>query len=136
MKKTTTNVNNNSNTTKVICQNCGAEIIIPNHEHNVAGVAIGKDSGLGTVVLPTIEGTKSTNPLEQLTAAVGGNADVLSALMTIVNKIDEGGYLDVDGIVRRWHLPSACRWLIPKRDSMKHLNHAAMIIVGRCLWMS
>ena len=110
MKKSTTNVNN-SNATKVICQNCGAEIVIPNHEHNVAGVAIGKDSGLGTVVLPTVGGAKDVNPLEQLTAAVGGNADVLSALMTIVNKIDDGGYLDVDGIVRRW-IPSQCLQMV------------------------
>lgn len=109
MKKSTNM--NNSNATKVICQNCGAEIIIPNHEHNVAGVAIGKDSGLGTVVLPTVGGAKGVNPLEQLTAAVGGNADVLSALMTIVNKIDEGGYLDVDGIVRRW-IPSQCLQMV------------------------
>ena len=110
MKKSTTNVNN-SNATKVICQNCGAEIVIPNHEHNVAGVAIGKDSGLGTVVLPTVGGTKDANPLEQLTAAVGGNTDVLSALMTIVDKIDDGGYLDVDGIVRRW-IPSQCLQMV------------------------
>lgn len=114
MKKPTINTNN-SNTTKVICQNCGAEIIIPNHEHNVAGVAIGKDSGLGTVVLPTVGGVKDVDPLGQLTAAVGGNADVLSALMTIVNKIDEGGYLDVDGIVRRW-IPSQCLQMVYSQE--------------------
>ncbi len=107
----TNNVNNDSNVTKVICQNCGAEIIIPNHEHAVAGIAIGKDSGLGTLVLPTVENNAKNcccnNPVEQLTAIAGGNAEVLSMITDLVKKIEDGGYLDVDGIVRRW-IPSQC----------------------------
>ena len=39
-------------TTKVKCPKCGAEFAIPEHEHVSVGVAIGKDSGLGTVYLP------------------------------------------------------------------------------------
>lgn len=38
--------------TKVVCPKCGSEIAIPEHESFVAGIAIGKDSGLGTVALP------------------------------------------------------------------------------------
>lgn len=38
--------------TKVVCPKCGSEIAIPGHESFVAGIAIGKDSGLGTVALP------------------------------------------------------------------------------------
>ena len=55
---------NNKNVTKVICQNCGAEVIIPQHESTVVGTIIGQDSGLGTVVMPT----------------KGGGADVLAQL--------------------------------------------------------
>lgn len=36
-------------TTKVKCPKCGAEFAIPEHEHVTIGIAIGKDSGLGTV---------------------------------------------------------------------------------------
>lgn len=38
--------------TKLVCPKCGAEVAIPEHESVVAGIAIGKDSGLGTVTLP------------------------------------------------------------------------------------
>lgn len=38
--------------TKVVCPKCGASIAIPEHESFTVGVAIGKDSGLGTVTLP------------------------------------------------------------------------------------
>lgn len=37
--------------TKVVCPKCGAEMAIPEHESLAVGVAIGKDSGLGTVAL-------------------------------------------------------------------------------------
>lgn len=43
------------NVTKVVCPKCGAEMVIPEHEHLVAGMVIGKDSGLGTVYLQTEE---------------------------------------------------------------------------------
>lgn len=112
-KKNINNVNN-SNVTKVICQNCGAEVIIPNHEHTVAGIAIGKDSGLGTVVLPTKNGTGAT-PMQQLAALTGGNADLLRTVMDLVGKIEDSGYLDVDGIVRRW-IPSQCLNMVYSED--------------------
>lgn len=38
--------------TKLVCPKCGAEVAIPEHESVVAGIAIGKDSGLGTIALP------------------------------------------------------------------------------------
>lgn len=51
-----TNKKNNkavNNETKVMCPVCGSEFAIGDHEHKVTdGIAIGKDSGLGTVVLP------------------------------------------------------------------------------------
>ena len=112
-KKNISNVNN-SNVTKVICQNCGAEVIIPNHEHTVAGIAIGKDSGLGTVVLPTKNGTGAT-PMQQLSALTGGNADLLRTVMDLIGKIEDSGYLDVDGIVRRW-IPSQCLNMVYSED--------------------
>lgn len=108
--KKTNNAMNNGNVTKVICQNCGAEIIIPNHEHSVAGVAIGKNSGLGTVVLPTVGGScgcSNSSPVEQLASLTGGNAEMLHTIANLIGKIEESGYLDVDGIVRRW-IPSQC----------------------------
>ena len=44
---------NEKQETRVICPVCGSEFAIGEHEHQVKnGIAIGKDSGLGTVVLP------------------------------------------------------------------------------------
>lgn len=63
MKKNSKNVSANAvknNTTKVVCPNCGAEIAIPEHEHFVAGVAVGKDSGMGTIVLPAADSEPGT----------------------------------------------------------------------------
>lgn len=46
--------------TKVVCPKCGASIAIPEHEPFTAGVAIGKDSGLGTVTL-SLESENNSN---------------------------------------------------------------------------
>lgn len=46
--------------TKVVCPKCGASIAIPEHESFTAGIAIGKDSGLGTITLP-LESENSNN---------------------------------------------------------------------------
>lgn len=46
--------------TKVVCPKCGASIAIPEHELFTAGIAIGKDSGLGTITLP-LESENNTN---------------------------------------------------------------------------
>lgn len=46
--------------TKVVCPKCGASIAIPEHESFTVGVAIGKDSGLGTVTLP-LESENNSN---------------------------------------------------------------------------
>lgn len=55
------------NSTKVVCPVCGTEIAIPNNERPVVGVAIGKDSGLGTVYLPVEKagngGCKESQPV-------------------------------------------------------------------------
>lgn len=123
----TTKKNDKVNGTKVICQNCGAEVIIPNHEHLVAGIAIGKDSGLGTIVLPTKGGTDKATPTaaEQLAALTGGNAEVLKTIVDLVGKIEDSGYLDVDGIVRRW-IPSQCLAMVFSREGF----HAALLARG------
>lgn len=47
--------------TKLVCPKCGASIAIPEHESFTAGIAIGKDSGLGTVTLP-LESENNQNP--------------------------------------------------------------------------
>ncbi len=108
--------------TKVICQSCGAEVMIPNHERAVTGVAIGKDSGLGTVVLPTTgsgcDGKPSCgekDPMRILESMAGKNAEVLKMMKDLVDKIEKSGYLDVDGIVRRW-IPSQCLEMVFSED--------------------
>ena len=80
-----------NNETKVICPKCGAEIAIPEHEHFVAGMCIGKNSGIGTIVLPSADGDSNNNnqsnkkmktaneKIEQLKAA-GVNVDNLFAM--------------------------------------------------------
>ena len=80
-----------NNETKVICPKCGAEIAIPEHEHFVAGICVGKDSGIGTIVLPSADGDSNNNnqsnkkmktaneKIEQLKAA-GVNVDNLFAM--------------------------------------------------------
>lgn len=54
--KKTTKVNknmSNNNETKVVCPVCGSEFAIDEHEHTVKNaIAVGKDSGMGTVYLP------------------------------------------------------------------------------------
>ncbi len=51
-KKSVKNMSNN-NETKVMCPVCGTEFAIGEHEHAIKnGIAIGKDSGMGTVYLP------------------------------------------------------------------------------------
>lgn len=45
--------------TKVVCPKCGSEIAIPEHESFVAGITIGKNSGLGTIELPLASENKS-----------------------------------------------------------------------------
>ena len=48
--------------TKVMCPVCGTEFAIGEHEHTVKNaVAIGKDSGLGTVYLPVSKRAEALN---------------------------------------------------------------------------
>ena len=53
------------NETKVVCPNCGAEIAIPEHEHFAAGMCIGKDSGMGTIILPAAETSNKPNKMKK-----------------------------------------------------------------------
>lgn len=104
----------NNNVTKVICQNCGAEVIIPNHEFAIAGMAIGKDSGLGTVVLPT-KCCDENASLQKLSELSGVSVSAVQAVLNIIGKIEDDGYLDVNGIVRRW-IPSQCLHMLYSED--------------------
>ena len=89
---------NKKNVTKVICQNCGAEVIIPEHECQVTGTVIGKDSGLGTVVLPTKNGApKLPNEAELISALLEGNPEIVALVTNVIGSIEDSGYLDVDG---------------------------------------
>lgn len=45
--------------------------------------------------------------LQKLAEMVGQNTDKLRKLLELVDKVDDDGYLEVDGIVRRW-VPSQC----------------------------
>lgn len=124
-KKSNNRVSNTQSTTKVICSNCGAEIIIPAHQHPVSGMAVGKDSGLGTIIIPTTGGaagcieyrcanrvpnnpmTNCDAPVEAVLASALNSPNAAKLLATIIDKIESEGYIEVDGIVRRW-IPSQC----------------------------
>lgn len=133
-KKSTNRVNNHTqSTTKVICSNCGAEVIIPANQHPVTGMAIGKDSGLGTVVLPTTGGTgmcsnvccqgrviDSSTPtpnasVDTRIAEIISSPDAAKILAGLFTKIEETGFIEVDGIVRRW-IPSQCLQMLYHQD--------------------
>ena len=75
------------NETKVVCPNCGAEIAIPEHEHFAAGMCIGKDSGMGTIILPAAETNNKLNKMKKTASekiaalkAAGVNVDNLFAM--------------------------------------------------------
>ena len=63
--------------TKIVCPKCGTEFEIPEHEHVAAGVVIGKDSGMGTIVLKEAE-TPVTKAQKRLEALKGAGVDVSS----------------------------------------------------------
>ena len=122
-KKSNNRMNNTQSTTKVLCSACGAEIIIPANQHPVSGMAIGKDSGLGTVVLPTTGGgaecmaygctsrvpnaPTSATSIEAVLASALNSPNAARLLAGIIDKIESEGYIEVEGIVRRW-IPSQC----------------------------
>ena len=109
---------NENNTAKVICSNCEAEITTPNHEHAVSGVAIDKDSGIGTVTLPTQPNNSIENNLkiiQKLTKLVDKNTDKLRHLLKLLDKVDNDGCLEVNGIIRRW-IPAQCLAMLYSGD--------------------
>lgn len=79
--------------TKVICPKCGTEFEIAEHEYVSAGVVIGKDSGLGTVVLKAAGEapvTKAQKRMEALKAA-GIDTSGLFAMQTgDIARLDNG----------------------------------------------
>ncbi len=48
------------NTTTIVCPSCGQKIKIPENSRFVAGIAIGKDSNLGKIVLPAADNDDET----------------------------------------------------------------------------
>lgn len=78
--------------TKIVCPKCGTEFEIPEHEHVATGVVIGKDSGMGTIVLKEAENpvTKAQQRLEALKGA-GVDVSSLFAMQTgDIARIDNG----------------------------------------------
>lgn len=83
--KNSKNSTMNNNETRVICPKCGAEIAIPETTSLAFGIAIGKDSGLGTIVLPAADDTfnpkdmkkkKLNTPEEKMAALKAAGIDV------------------------------------------------------------
>ena len=118
--------------TKVMCPVCGTEFAIGEHEHTVKNaVAIGKDSGLGTVYLPVSKRAEALNA-----AGVGSkkyfamNAlDGSGCLMTyddngrpvpvneddpIIRQIIGGGTVPNKNLFRRWVMSQVFRGLSEK----------------------
>lgn len=79
--------------TKVVCPKCGTEFEIPEHEYASAGVVIGKDSGLGTVVLKAAGETPVTKAQKRMEAlkAAGMDTSGLFAMQTgDIARLDNG----------------------------------------------
>ena len=118
--------------TKVMCPVCGTEFAIGEHEHTVKNaVAIGKDSGLGTVYLPVSKRAEALNA-----AGIGTkkyfamNAlDGSECLMTyddngrpvpvneddpIIRQIIGGGTVPNKNLFRRWVMSQVFRGLSEK----------------------
>lgn len=79
--------------TKVVCPKCGTEFEIPEHEYASAGVVIGKDSGLGTVVLKAAGETPVTKAQKRMEAlkAAGVDTSGLFAMQTgDIARLDNG----------------------------------------------
>ena len=84
------------NETRVVCPKCGTEFEIPEHSHVATGIVIGKDSGLGTVVLKEA-GSTATKAKERIEALRAAGVDVsgLFAMQTGEIARNEGGILSV-----------------------------------------
>lgn len=108
--------------TKVVCPKCGTEFEIPEHEYASAGIVIGKDSGMGTIVLKAADSpvTKAQKRLETLKKA-GVDVSSLFAMQTgdiarfdngivsvlpdddpIFQAIMDGGTIPDRHLFRRW----------------------------------
>lgn len=116
------------NGTKVVCQNCGAEIVIPNRSKFVVGSSIAKDSNLGTIELPTVPNTgrqicnngcvvnqgysvaqQGGDMVQSLIDRLrqDGNGALAMYIAELSKEIEADGHLEVQKIVRRW-IPSQC----------------------------
>lgn len=63
--------------TKLICGSCGTEVLLPENERPVAGMAIGRNSNLGTLILPTKQDMQKLSPRQRKQfSSLFGCADV------------------------------------------------------------
>ena len=118
--------------TKIVCPKCGTEFEIPEHEYASAGIVIGKDSGLGTIVLKEADSpvTKAQKRLEALKKA-GVDVSSLFAMQTgdiarldngvmsvlpdndpIFQSIIEGGTIPDRHLFRRWVMAQMFHMLV------------------------
>lgn len=75
-----------SEETKIVCPNCGTEFAIPDKEHVAVGMVVGKDSGLGTIVL---QAAHSTNKAAERIAALKNAGVDVSGLFAIKSAAGE-----------------------------------------------
>lgn len=118
--------------TKILCPKCGTEFEIPEHEYASDGVVIGKDSGLGTIILKEADSpvTKAHKRLEALKKA-GIDVSSLFAMQTgdiarldngvvsvlpdndpIFQSIMEGGTIPDRHLFRRWVMAQMFHMLV------------------------
>lgn len=118
--------------TKIVCPKCGTEFEIPEHGGVATGIFIGKDSGMGTIVLKEAESpvTKAQKRLETLKKA-GIDVSSLFAMQTgdiarldngvvsvlpdddpIFQSIMEGGTIPDRHLFRRWVMAQMFHMLV------------------------
>lgn len=131
-KKATTNKTTVKDETKVVCPVCGSEFAIDEHEHTVKnGIAIGKDSGMGTIVLPVSKRGDAlkaagidTSRYFSIQLPTGGtqmmrvNDDGVPVAVAdddpVVQAIISGGTVPNRSLFRRWVMSQVFRGLTAK----------------------
>lgn len=139
-------------TTKVICPHCGGEIEIPANSFFTAGMSIGKDSNLGTVVLPPANSGKGkkASPQESRLAKLASKGVDVSNYVSLMDadgnekiariengalaelsqldldvlerSIIENGYVKNTKLYRRWILAKLMRMVTDGRTIPSELK--------------
>ena len=79
--------------TEVKCPKCGASFLIPEHEAPMCGVAIGKDSGMGTVFLKTCD---------EPTVQRGPDGKFMKKNKSLADDVLSQGHVKNHRLYRRW----------------------------------